>query len=48
MEKLLNAFIANKNAKTALALRKYMAKHPMALCFATQAEYAILKEAEGM
>ena len=46
MKKLLEAFIANKNAKTATRISVYIDKHPMAQCLMSMEDLKILKEAE--
>jgi hypothetical protein len=44
MTKLLNAFIAAPTEANRVKLTKYLRSHMMAVCMATEAEYAALKQ----
>lgn len=48
MKKLLDAFILNPNQKTAAALMKYLAKHPMSAALASPDDCQWIKKAEDM
>jgi hypothetical protein len=45
MNKVMEAFKANKNEKTAAKLLAYLRKHPMTMCYMTQEEFELQKEA---
>ena len=42
MNKLIQAYQANPNDKTASKLRAYIASHPMAMCLATPEQMQVL------
>lgn len=42
MSKLIQAYIANPSDKTLEKIRRYIAIHPMSVCFATQEEAQVL------
>lgn len=46
MKKLIDAFNAAKNHKTASMLVRYLDAHMMAMCFATEADMAAIAEAK--
>ena len=45
MTKFIKAYEANANAKTANALVRYLSKHAMAVCMASDAERAVIERA---
>lgn len=48
MEKVVNAFAAERTLKNALAVHKHLARHPMAECMATVEERKLITQARLM
>jgi len=44
MNKLITAYQANPNSKNIAKLIAYIASHPMALCFATAEQQAVINQ----
>jgi hypothetical protein len=47
MDRLLSAYLANPCDKTKTKLLNYLAKHPMAACFATPEQHRLIRSIYG-
>ena len=47
MDRLLSAYLANPCDKTKIKLLNYLAKHPMAACFATPEQLRLIRSIEN-
>jgi hypothetical protein len=47
MDRLLSAYLANPCDKTKTKLLNYIAKHPMAVCFATPEQHRLIRSISG-